>query len=241
MSKYSNELVFGVHPIQEVIKAKKRKIYSVYTTKNAAKNLERVLEQLPKYTQIQYVSKEQLNKIAGTDDHQSIIASVSPFITRKKFFDPKKEKFLLMLDSIQDPRNLGAILRTAYCAGVEGVILTSKKSAYLTPTAIKSAAGLSEYLEIFIANSPKEAVTLLKESGYNIFISALQKATNATDTKYELPLCIVIGNEGEGVSKEILPYGQVIKLPQIKADISYNASVAAGILLFQISTQNKII
>jgi 23S rRNA (guanosine2251-2'-O)-methyltransferase len=235
------DLVFGVNPVYELLRAKKRKISSIYTTKIPPKNWDKIKVLLPKYVNIQYVDKAIITKLAATDDHQNILAYTTPFVFRKKQFDPSKFKFILLLDSIQDPRNLGAILRTAYCTGVNGVIITSKHSSPITPTSIKSSAGLSEYLEIMIYPSSKSAILDLQKSGYNIFVSTLDRAENMKDVVFGLPLCIVIGNEGTGVSKDILSLGKNVKLPQSQDDISYNASVAAGVFLFNIAIENKII
>lgn len=235
------DVIFGIHPIIELIKAKKRKLYAVFTTKPQPKAWQGLAQILPSYTKVEYIDKEKLNKLAGTTDHQGVVGLASPIIVRKKFFDASREKFLVMLDEIQDPRNLGAILRSAYCTGAQGVIITQKSSAPLNAVAIKSSAGLSEHLEIYFSQSPKHAVTELKNAGYNIYLSALTPKANALAVDYKLPLCIVIGNEGTGISPTILNSGEHITLPQITSDISYNASVAAGILLFTIATKNKII
>ncbi len=235
------EIVFGIHPIIELLKAKKRKLYKIYTTKPFPKSWEQISKILPKYVEIQIASKDTLNNFAGTTDHQNVVALASPFQIRKKFFEPQREKFLLMLDAIQDPRNLGAILRSAYCTGVQGVIITQKDSSPITPTVLKSSAGLAEYLEIFMAPSAKFAIQELKKAKYEIYLATIEKSQNVLQTEFKLPLCIVIGNEGTGISKNILDYGKHITLPQQNSEISYNASVAAGILLFTISTQNKLI
>ncbi|OGB83621.1 23S rRNA (guanosine(2251)-2'-O)-methyltransferase RlmB [candidate division TM6 bacterium RIFCSPHIGHO2_12_FULL_32_22] len=242
MAKEKNlDIIFGINPIIELLTAKKRKIHSIYTTTHTPKNWDKIKQLLPNYANIQFVDKSVITKLAGTDDHQNVFAYVHPFIFRKKDFDPEKQKFLLLLDGIQDPRNLGAILRSAYCTGVQGVIITSKNSAPITATAIKSSAGLSEYLEIMVAPTAKHALLQLQKSGYSIYISTLEKAENMVEVAFSLPLCIVIGSEGVGVSKDILSLGTKVKLPQIKTDISYNASVAAGIFLFNIATKNSII
>lgn len=234
----AQELVYGVHPIIELLKAKRRKIFTIYTTKPAPKAWDSISKLLNKETQIQYVEKDVLNRLAGTIDHQGIVAWASPFVIRSKFFEPKKSPFLIMLDSIQDPRNLGAILRSSYCTGVTGVILCGKNSAPLNAVAHKSAAGLSEHLEIFIAQTPAVAIVELKNAGYEIYLAAFN-GTNATQVKYKKELCLVIGNEAMGISRNILNSGELITLPQRTADISYNASVAAGILLFLISSYNN--
>lgn len=235
------DIVFGINPLIELLKAKKRKISVIYTTKNPPKNWDKIKALLPAYTQIQYVEKEVLNKIAQTDDHQSVVAYASPFIFRNKFFEAEKHKFLLLLDSVQDPRNLGAILRSAYCTGVQGVIITARQSSPITATVLKASAGLAEHIDIIVLPTAKDAALKLQQAGYHLYISTLDKATNALDVVYQMPLCVVIGNEGVGVSKELLAHGTPIKLPQRTPDISYNASVAAGILLFTIGTKNEII
>lgn len=239
--KKEHDLVFGINPVYELLRAKKRKVHSIYTTKKTPKNWDKIKELLPKYINIQFVDKSIITKLAGTDDHQNILAYASPFVFRKKEFDPARQKFILLLDSIQDPRNLGAILRSAYCTGVQGVILTATYSSSITATAIKSSAGLSEYLDIMIMPTAKHAIQALKTAGYNIYVSTLQEAQSMVGMSFDLPLCIVIGNEATGVSKDILKLGTNVKIPQIQADISYNASVAAGIFLFNVSVFNKII
>lgn len=233
-------MVYGIHPIIELLKAKKRKMQTIYTTDPEPKAWSEIVPLLPSYVNVKHVTKDALTKIAQTPDHQSVVALAAPFILRKKFFDPQLNPFLIMLDGIQDPRNLGAILRSSYCSGVTGVILTSKSSSPLNAVALKSSAGLAEHLEIYQTTSIQHAVNELKSAGYNVYLAAID-GKDITKVNFELPLCIVIGNEALGISKNILSQGTKVKLPQVKSDISYNASVAAGIFLFTIAQQKKII
>ncbi len=230
-----NELIFGIHPILELLKAKKRKLVVIYTTKLTPKGFQDIERLLPKSVPIQYVEREVLHKLAGTTDHQGVVAYATPLVIRKKFFDPAREKFLLMLDGIQDVRNLGAIIRSAYCTGVDGIIMIKKHGAPLNASAFKASAGLAEHVELYNAPSASAAAQELKKAGYNLYLAVVEKGTNATQVQYEKPLCLVIGSEALGISKEILSSGTRITLPQRTPDISYNASVAAGILLFLIS------
>lgn len=237
----SAELIYGAHPIVELLKAKKRKLAIIYTTKPTPKVWNLVEPLLPKGLQIQYVAKDVLSKMTGCTDHQSIVGYTTDFIIRKKFFDPSKSPLLLLLDGIQDPRNLGAILRSAYCTNVDGVILTQKDSSPLNAAAIKASAGLAEHLEIFMAPSAASAVQQLNQAGYNLYLAVLENGEPATKIDFKAPSCLVIGSEGAGISRDIRKNGQLITLEQKTADISYNASVAAGILLFLMATkQNKI-
>ena len=234
------ELVYGVHPIIELLKAKRRKIITLYTTKPTPKAWRHIKRLLAPTTQIQYVARDVIARMAGTPDHQSFVALATPFTKRKKFFDPKRSPFLLLLDSIQDPRNLGAILRSAYCTGVDGVIMCGRNSAPLQATALKSSAGLAEHIEIYEAPTAQAAMLELKQAGYTLYLATLA-GEPATKISFKKPLCLVIGNEATGIAKSLLSHGTQIRLAQRTSDISYNASVAAGILLFLISDQLGIV
>ncbi|MBT3827935.1 23S rRNA (guanosine(2251)-2'-O)-methyltransferase RlmB [bacterium] len=234
------DYLYGVHPLIEMIKAKRRRLHTLYTTKPEPRAFAQVKKLLPPRVQMQYVERAVLTKMVGTSDHQGIVACVDPVSYRQKFFDPKKERFILFLDQIQDPRNLGAILRSAYCTGVQGVIVCEQKSASLSATASKSAAGLSEHLELFRVKNSAQAVRLLNDAGYTMY-AAVFNGQDAATVAYKDPLCLVIGSEGHGVSRVIADHAQRVTIAQRTADISYNASVAAGILLFLIGTSKKFV
>ena len=230
------DVICGVHPIIEMLKAKRRKLVSIYTTKPLPKAWERIKKYLPqRIANIQYISRSRLDQMAGTQDHMGIVALVSPFKYQTKVFDPKKKPFILLLDSIQDVRNLGAILRSAYCTGVTGVVLCKKNAAPLNAAAIVASAGLAEHLDICLMPTAHMAVSELKKAGYKLYMAALENGKDATKVVYKQPACIVIGNEAIGISKKVLKEGDIVTLPQKDSDISYNASVAAGILLFLVS------
>lgn len=234
------EVVYGVHPIIELLKAKKRKLISLYTTKPLPKSWAKIKQFLPKRIQnTQYVSRDKLAGIAGSPEHMGVVALTSPFQYQKKVFDPKKKPFILLLDSIQDVGNLGAILRSAYCTGVDGVVLCKKGGSILTSAVFKASAGYAEHLDIYVAPTINVAVQELKRAGYNLYLSVIDSKNDATKVQYKKPTCLVIGNESTGITKSIKKDGYLITLPQKVADISYNASVAAGILLFLVSQKVK--
>ena len=239
--KPQGDIVFGIHPVQEILKAKRRKVFAIYTTQPTPKawsKIEALLVSRP--VAIQYVDREVLHRMAETTDHQGVVALVQPFAFRVKPFDSTKHPFLILLDGVQDPRNLGAIIRSAYCTGASGLLLPRKQSAPLTGAAIKASAGLAEHLEIMQVPSPIAAVQELKSQGYHIYLAAFD-GKSPLKMDFEYPLCLVIGNEGEGITPALRSAGEHITLPQRNGDISYNASVAAGILLFLIGTQKGAI
>lgn len=238
-NKPQGELIYGVNPLLEVLKAKRRKIISIYTTRPTPKAWNKIEKLLPERPiPIQYVARDVLTNMAKTSDHQGIVAWVQHFPFRSKPFDPTRQKFLVLLDGIQDPRNVGAILRSTYCTGADGVILIDRFAAPLNAAAFKSSAGLAEHLEIMVVPTAPAAVQVLKEAGYAIYLAAFG-GTNALEIQYQSPLCMIIGYEGEGIQPALLKMGTQVTLPQKTADVSYNASVAAGILLFLIGTQQK--
>ena len=238
VKKYS-DFIYGVHSIIELLKAKRRKIGTIYTTQEPIKAWNQIKALLPDYIPVMYVTREKLNNIAETTDHQGIIAFIAPFPFAKQIFTAEKHPFILVLDGVQDVRNLGAIIRSAYCTGVDGIILTKKDCAPITASSIKASAGLAEHVNIFIASSIISAMQDLQKNGYNIYLATLEKGENAATLTYKSPTALVIGSENLGISKSVLKSGSRILLPQRRNDISYNASVAAGILLFLIGTQIK--
>ncbi len=233
------ELLYGAHPIIEMLKAKKRKLLSLYTTKPLPKSWDRIAPYLPKsVANIKYVSRDILDRMAGTPDHNSIVAWVTPFKFVSKVFDPAKKPVVLVLDSIQDVRNVGAILRSAYCTNIDAVVMCKTQAATLTQAVIKASDGLAEYLDIYQTGSLKQAIAELKAAGYTMYMAVLN-GKSATQVEYKQPMGLVIGNEATGISPEITKLGIPVTLPQRNSEISYNASVAAGILMFLVSQKTK--
>ena len=238
IKKQPLEIIFGIHPILELLKAKQRSLYTLYTTKPEPKAFKDIKQLLSPKTVINYVTRDKLIKLAGdTTDHQGFVALVSPFSYKKEFFNPKKDPLILLLDGVQDTKNMGAIIRSAYCTGFNGMIIPKKGNAPLTAATFKSSAGLAEHISIYQAASNASALQDLKNSGYNIYLAMVDKGENALKIEYKKPLCLVIGSEGLGISKELQKDGLQITLPQRHIGISYNASVAAGILLFLIANK----
>jgi len=223
--------IYGFHPARELLRARRRAPYVAYTTKPPSSAFLQIQPLLPKTTDIQYVSRAVLHKLADGNEHQGVVIATAPFRYTKRCFTPQRAEHILMLDSIQDPRNLGAILRSAYCTNITHIVLPEKHTASVTPAALKASAGLAEHLQIYQPPSSKAALQEIKAAGYTPYL-ATTGGTPATTCQFHEPSCLVIGNEARGISSALLQKGKHITLPQKEADISYNASVAAGILLF---------
>lgn len=240
-ARIDGETVYGVNPVVELLQAKRRKLIALYTTKPTPKSWSKIEQLLAgRGVQVKFVTKEQLTSMAGTTDHQGIVGIAQKMSFRSKPFTPDIAPLLVLLDGVQDPRNIGAILRSVYCSGFSGVIIPQKNSAPINAVALKSSAGLAEHLQIYTPASSTLAIQELKKAGYHIYLAAFN-GENAATVEYKQPLCLVIGSEGSGIGQSLLNAGTQITLPQVNNQVSYNASVAAGILLFLVAYQKKAI
>ncbi|MFN3693675.1 MAG: 23S rRNA (guanosine(2251)-2'-O)-methyltransferase RlmB [Ignavibacterium sp.] len=148
---------------------------------------------------------------------------------------------LLILDSIQDTHNVGAILRTAECSGVDGIIITKHNSAPINETVVKTSAGASELVKICQVNNLANAIDELKKEGYWIVGSYLGNSKPYTEIDYKMPLALIVGNEEKGIRKltaEKCDY--LVHIPMKGKIQSLNVSVATGILLFEILRQRML-
>jgi 23S rRNA (guanosine2251-2'-O)-methyltransferase len=180
--------------------------------------------------------------LSENENTQGVIAvgTVQKYYPLDEVIEESKKSampLLLLLDSIQDPHNLGAILRTAECAGADGVIITTNNSATVTETVEKISAGAVSHLKISKVNNLVQAIKDLKSEGYWIFGSHLTlDSKEYTKADYKMPLALVLGNEEKGIRKLISENCDfLIKIPMKGKIDSLNVSVAAGIFLFEIN------
>jgi len=155
---------------------------------------------------------------------------------------------ILILDEIQDPHNVGAIIRSAECSGVNGVFLTKHNSATITSTVTKVSAGATEHLKICQVNNLSQTIDELKQKGFWIVGSSLEPASpsggnskNYTEVDYKIPIALIVGNEEKGIRKLTASKCDfLVKIPMSGKIQSLNVSVATGILLFEILRQRRL-
>ena len=194
-------------------------------------------------TIINYVKKERLDQLSETGHHQGVIAMAASYeyATVEDILEEAKEKgeapFIFVLDNIEDPHNLGAMIRTANLAGAHGVIIPKRRAVGLTSTVARTSAGAINYTPVAKVTNLKQTMEQLKKEGM-WFVCADMDGTPYYQMDLKGPMGLVIGNEGEGVRrlrKETCDF--VASIP-MKGDIdSLNASVAAGVLAFEIARQ----
>ena len=197
-------------------------------------------------TLIQYVAKERLNQLTETGRHQGVIAYAAAYAyaevedmleaARKKGEDP----FLILLDNIEDPHNLGAIIRTANLAGAHGVIIPKRRAAGLTATVAKASAGALNYTPVAKVTNLTRTMEELKEKGL-WFVCADMGGEQMYRLNLTGPIGLVIGSEGEGVSRLVKENCDYTAGIPMRGDIdSLNASVAAGVLAYEIVRQRLL-
>ena len=194
-------------------------------------------------TIINYVSKERLDQLSETHAHQGVIAQVAAYdySTVDEILARAEEKgeapFLIILDNVEDPHNLGAIIRTANLAGAHGVIIPKRRAVGLTSTVAKTSAGAINYTPVAKVTNIVRTIEELKEKGI-WFVCADMGGETMYDLDLTGPMGLVIGNEGEGVSSLVREACDFTASIPMKGDIdSLNASVAAGVLAYEIVRQ----
>ena len=194
-------------------------------------------------TIINYVTKERLDQLSETRAHQGVIAQVAAYeySTVDEILARAEEKgeppFLVLLDNVEDPHNLGAIIRTANLAGAHGVIIPKRRAVGLTSTVAKTSAGAINYTPVAKVTNIAKTIEELKEKGI-WFVCADMGGETMYDLDLTGPMGLVIGNEGEGVSRLVREACDFTASIPMKGDIdSLNASVAAGVLAYEIVRQ----
>ena len=194
-------------------------------------------------TIINYVKKERLDQLSETGHHQGVIAMAASYeyATVEDILEKARETgeapFIFVLDNIEDPHNLGAMIRTANLAGAHGVIIPKRRAVGLTPTVARTSAGAINYTPVAKVTNLKQTMEQLKKEGM-WFVCADMDGTPYYQMNLKGPMGLVIGNEGEGVSRLIKETCDFVASIPMKGDIdSLNASVAAGVLAFEIARQ----
>jgi 23S rRNA (guanosine2251-2'-O)-methyltransferase len=192
---------------------------------------------------IQEVDRQRLDEISDSNAHQGVIAYVTPYEyvevedLIKRAEDKGESPFIVILDEITDPHNLGAIIRTAECCGAHGIVIPKRRSVGLSPAAIKASAGAVEYLPVAKVTNLVSTLELLKKQGFWI-AGADTEGNSYTAQDLTGPIALVVGSEGKGIGRLIKEKCDFLVSIPIKGNIdSLNASVAAGILMYEVVRQ----
>lgn len=233
--------VIGRHPVREALK-KRDKINKLFVQDGiSGRDIDRIVNSAKsKKIVVSYVPKNKLDELSSQQNHQGVVLSTSPieYASIDELFEVAETKderpFFVMLDGIEDPHNLGSIIRSADATGVHGIIIPNRRSANLTDTVSKASAGAIEHVKVARVTNLSQTIEELKERGLWIFGTDM----NGTDYRQwntDSPICLVIGNEGKGISRLVKEnVDELITIPMTGDVQSLNASVAASLLMYEV-------
>lgn len=226
-----DEIIYGVHAVEEFVASYPEKVNKVLLTSNRPK-LEKLLKALG--ITFQRVPLSKVEELCGRVNHQGVVALISPVSYYNLEAISSEERIVLALDGIEDPQNLGAILRTAEAAGISSVIIPSRRSATVTPAVIKASSGAAVRLKIIRVNSMVSVIRRLKDLGFWIIGSDVEGSVKYDEIDYPFPSVLILGSEGKGMHRSIRNLCDMkIYIPIYGKVQSLNVSVACGIILYE--------
>ena len=224
------QIVYGLNPVLELLRAQRRGVKEIIYSR------EEIPEEIKKICVERKVPliKGDVERYARGAVHQGIVAKADPYpyISEKEI----DGNFLLFLDGVKDPRNFGAVIRSAYAFGVEGILIPQEGSTRVTSVVLKTSAGTAEWMKIAFVKKPASTIKKLKENGFTI-ISLDQRGEKLLEEFQSAEkMLLIIGSEGKGIKKSLLNLSDFTL--RIETRVSLNLSVACGIALFSI--KNKL-
>jgi 23S rRNA (guanosine2251-2'-O)-methyltransferase len=242
------EVLYGVHPVEEAVKAGRRRFDHVLVAREREDARLEQLVALCRSAGIRVLqeAREQLTLLAQTPAHQGVVALVraQESLTIEDLFAPEKPgaaRLLLALDGVEDPQNLGALLRVADGAGVDGVVLTERRSAPLSPVAVKASAGAAEHLRIARVVNLVRALEELKRR--NLWIIGLDERETCDYDQFDLTgdCVLVLGREGAGLHELVRrTCDHLLRIPMAGGVSSLNVSTAGAVVLYEAFRQRRV-
>lgn len=247
MSEPNEGLIFGVKPVLEGLTAARPIRKLIIQRGRGGSDVETIIAAArAKAIPITYDPREALDRIAGTPKHQGVIAQTAgaayqPFEDLVAAAQARPGGlFLVVLDGVEDPRNLGAIARTAEAVGAGGLVVPQRRAAGLTPVAMKTSAGALAHLPVAQVTNLARALKTLKDAGCWLVGLDAASTTDYTEVDYRGPLAVVLGHEGEGARDLTLKSCDFrVRIPMHGRIDSLNVSVAAGIVLYEALRQRQ--
>src|SRR5712671_4155191 len=251
-SSANQEFLYGVNPLLEALRAGDRIPSEIILAEGARDERLRELIELAgiRNVALKRVPRATMDRAIGNTNHQGVMARIAParyadvddllssIATR---VGSEREPLIVVLDGVEDPRNLGALLRTAECAGVDGVFIPERRAAGLTEAVAKAAAGAVEHVPVARATNLSRLIEQLKERNVWVVGAVADAALNYTEWDWTRPSAVVLGGEGAGLHRLVRENCDVlVRIPVLGRIQSLNVSVAAGIVLYEALRQRTI-
>ena len=239
-------IIYGKNPVMEAIEAGKT-INKIYVSKGAKDSFEVIKKAKENRIIVVDADKQKLDKMVDGKKSQGIVASITDYeyFEIEDILEYAKSKneapFVVILDKIEDPHNLGAIIRSAECMGVHGVIIPKRNACQVTDTVEKVAAGATSFVRVARVTNITDTIKDLQKAGLWIYGLDMDGAEDVYNTKFEGPIGIVVGNEGNGISRLVAKNCDfIVKIPMDGNINSLNASVSAAICMYEVVRQKKL-
>ncbi len=222
-------MLYGRNPVREALRARRRPVHRVLASPGAAR------EPWPAGVQVRVVGADELTERAGSDAHQGVVAEVGPYpYADAAALLARPAPLLVALDEVQDPQNLGAIARTAECAGADGLVLPERRSAEVTAAAAKASAGAVEHLPIARVGNLAAFLDAAKAAGHWCLGAAAEGATAYTEADWTGGVVLVLGAEGRGIRPKVAAHCDLLVAVPLRGRIdSLNVSATAAVLLYE--------
>ncbi len=236
------EMLYGANTAEEILKSGRRKVFRLYVSEGSLEGKAKIIVSLARKAgcPVDFMNPRSLDHMAKGGNHQGIILEVEPVQTLTlsealaRIKDPKKTVWA-GVDGITDPMNLGAIIRSAACFGVSAIILPERRTVGLTPSAQKTASGAIEKVDMVEVGNLNQTIIELKKKNFWIY-GADMKGKPVDKMDFAFPVFMLIGSEGEGLHQKTMEHcDELVSIPQKGGVESLNASVAAGVLFYEIS------
>lgn len=246
--KKNKEILYGLHPVLESLSAARREFIELYLAKTRiSKPIQKIFDLVENlHIPVKNVTSSELEHMTGTASHQGVglMTGAFPTIHVQDLINKKKKgggtRFLLLLDNIVDPQNFGALIRTALCAGIDGVVIPKNRSASPTPAVSKASAGALEHIDITLVTNLVDSIKLLQKQGVWIIGMDGSADQSVYEIDFHSDIAIVIGGEGKGIRplvKKNCDY--LISIPQKGPVGSLNASAAGAIVMYEAFRQRN--
>jgi len=242
------EILYGRQPVHEVLRAGRRQMFRILLAKGVkptgiVSQILTLAEQT--HVPVQAVEQRDLDKLGGEVNHQGLAAEVSGYpyadltVLLAVARQAEEPPFLLLLDHVQDPQNLGSLLRTAEAVGVHGVVIPDRRAASVTPAAVRASAGAAEHMRVAQVPNLVRAMEAVKANGIWLAgLEALPEAQFYTQAALTIPVGLVVGSEGGGLARLVRETCDLlIRLPMCGQVGSLNAAVAGAIAMYEVRRQ----
>src|SRR5580698_2042632 len=227
-------ILSGIHPVAEALRSNHPLDRVLVAQGAGGPRLQEIIDMARRASiAVRFEPRSALDRLAGTSAHQGVVAMGAA----KKYAGLDEviaSDLLVVLDGVEDPHNLGAVVRTAHAAGAGGIVIPERRAAGVTDVVAKAAAGALEHLAITRVTNINRTLEDLKESGHWIYGLDERGAENYHDVEYSTPTVIVLGGEGKGLHEQVRKHCDVlVRIPMAGKISSLNVSVAAGVVLFE--------